>query len=149
MFARRMAVSILFLSLTLVAGCSSGGANSTSAMTATSSTSEAVTSDARVNEMLETSCYDCHSDNSPAWNARFAPSYWFAGSARNDLNFSQWPSYDTNRKAAEARAIANTVSKGAMPPGDYTFFRPSAKLSAEDKDLLTQWASKEAAIAAH
>jgi len=128
----------------LAAGCSAGQAVSPSSLAG-----DVGVQDANVQAALVTSCYECHSNqHAIAWNARLAPSYWFAGSARKTLNFSDWGKYDTQRRSAELTAIAKTVSAGEMPPGDYKAMRPSAALSVENKAAVVQWAS-QAAVPAH
>jgi Haem-binding domain len=107
--------------------------------------------DPQVNETLANSCADCHSDRaSGPWNARLAPSYLFGkNKARAVLNFSNWLKLDAKQRRAMASAIASTVDGGTMPPGDYEFLHPSAKLSDEQKKLVIQWASQQMTLPAH
>jgi len=93
-------------------------------------------------EALVTACYDCHSDQGASvWNVRLAPTYWFAGSARKDLDFSAWTQYDAGRRSAELLAIAKSVREGSMPPHDFKLLHPSAKLTDADKAAILAWAS--------
>lgn len=97
-----------------------------------------------------TSCYGCHSDQgSDPWYARLAPSRWVSGSARQALNFSEWNSYPAEKRAAELNLIASVVSSGTMPPGDYSIIVRSARLGAEQKQQIAQWAAHQAAVPAH
>jgi hypothetical protein len=48
-----------------------------------------------------------------------------------------------------ASTIAAVVDNGSMPPGDYDFFHPSAKLSDEQKKLVLQWTAQQKALPAH
>ena len=109
------------------------------------------TSDARVLDIVASSCFDCHAQQGASnWLVVMAPSYWFGESARRDLNFSEWTDYGPQRKAAEITAIGRVVTRGEMPPWDYTVFHPAAELSNEQKDLVSEWAMRESApIAAH
>jgi len=96
-------------------------------------------------DTIVTACYDCHSNHADAvWNARLAPSYWFAGPARKDLSFTEWPNYDPEKQAEELRAIAKEVRDGAMPPWDYTLLHPAAKLTEAEKSAIVQWSSAAA-----
>jgi hypothetical protein len=94
------------------------------------------------------SCFGCHSDSgSLPWYAKIAPSYWADRSgARRALNFSEWHNYDARRRHAEIQAIAAAVSGGSMPPGDYTFFDRAARLTADQKESVSQWAAKQLAF---
>lgn len=95
--------------------------------------------------------FDCHSDGGIGpWNAKLAPSYLFGThKAQEVLNFSNWPALDTKQRSAIAAEITSVVANGSMPPGDYGFLHPSAKLNDEQKSIVLQWARKQTALAAH
>jgi Haem-binding domain len=135
---------------TVAPGCSSQSAQS-AAPAAQAGPANAVTSDPAVKTVLVDSCYDCHSERGDApWNARLAPSYWFAGSAREKLDFSQWHTYSPQRRKRELTAIAKVVKDREMPPWDYKLFHPSASLDAAQSQTVDQWADKlAAALPAH
>jgi uncharacterized membrane protein len=102
-----------------------------------------------VSAILESSCYECHSTGGRApWYAAVSPTYLAANSARGVLNFSDWQTYDAQKKAAELKTIEQSVSSGSMPPGDYTALDHSANLTQEQKQALLQWASQPA-VPAH
>src|ERR1700730_9068340 len=128
-----------FLSMTclvalavLIAGCSS------SQQTATPSAStNTVSSDSQVNTILEKSCYECHSTGGSApWYAAVSPTYLAANSARGVLNFSDWQTYDAQKKSEALKNIEASVNGGSMPPGDYTALDHSSRLSDDDKQAL-------------
>jgi hypothetical protein len=48
-----------------------------------------------------------------------------------------------------AAEITSVVADGSMPPGDYDFLHPSAKLNDEQKSIVLQWAREQTALAAH
>jgi hypothetical protein len=101
-----------------------------------------------VNAILVRSCYGCHStEGTTPWYATISPTYLAANSAREVLNFSAWRDYDAQTKAGELASIAQSVSSGSMPPGDYTILDRSARLTEEAKQMLLDWASQaEAAM---
>jgi hypothetical protein len=72
-----------------------------------------------------------------------------ADKARGVLNFSNWSTLDEKQRRAMAPGIAEVVDSGSMPPGDFCFFYPSAKLSDEQKKLVLQWTSQQKAVPTH
>lgn len=144
-----MCLGVSFSAALLLAGCSSGS-NST-AIEPGSAPTDSLAANPQVDGILKNSCFDCHSDHgNGSWSAKFAPSYLFgAHKARKVLNFSNWATLDVKQRKAMASAIAAVVDRGSMPPGDYDFFHPSAKLSDEQKRLVLQWTTQQIALSAH
>jgi hypothetical protein len=96
-----------------------------------------VSSDSQVNSILEKSCYECHSTGgSVPWYAAVSPTYLAANSARGVLNFSDWQTYDAQKKSEALKNIENSVNGGLMPPGDYTALDHSARLTDDEKQAL-------------
>ncbi len=140
----RLPLALLFLLVLLIPGCSSSQKMPAQATTH----GTGVSSDPQVNAILENSCYFCHSTGGSApWYAAISPTYLAANSARRTLNFSDWQTYDDEKKAAELKSIAQSVSSDSMPPGDYTALDHSARLSDDQKQTLLKWASQ--AVPAH
>ncbi len=133
---------ILALSLgLLLAGCSS----SQPTTAPEPATSSAIGSNPAVSSILETSCFQCHSNTGSApWYAAMSPTYLMANSARGVLNFSDWQTYGADKRAAELKSIAQSVSAGSMPPGDYTALDHSARLSDDQKQVLLKWTAQPA-----
>jgi uncharacterized membrane protein len=126
----------------LIAGCSSSQESAPSSSTT-------VSNDSQVNTILQKSCYQCHSTSGSApWYAAVSPTYLAANSARGVLNFSDWQTYDAQKKSEALKNIEASVNGGSMPPGDYTALDHSARLSDDEKQALLKWASQPA-IPAH
>jgi hypothetical protein len=124
----------------LLAGCSSS--NQTAGA---SGSTNAVSTDPQVNAILVQSCNECHSTGGSApWYAAVSPTYLAANSARGVLNFSDWQTYDAQKKADALKSIEKSVSGGSMPPGDYTALDHSARLTDDRKQALLKWASQPA-----
>jgi uncharacterized membrane protein len=124
----------------LIAGCSS----SQQAATVPSSTNT-VSTDSQVNTILEKSCYECHSNGGSApWYAAVSQTYLASNSARGVLNFSDWQTYDAQKKSDALKSIGASVNGGSMPPGDYTALDHSARLTDDEKQALIKWASQPA-----
>ena len=100
-----------------------------------------------VQRILETGCYDCHSNNTNyPWYSRIQPFGWLlAGHIRKgkaELNFSEFGSYSLRRQVSKLNGIANSIKDGTMPLSSYTMIHKNARLSKEDKALLIDWASR-------
>jgi mono/diheme cytochrome c family protein len=129
----------LALSL-LIAGCSSSQQPASTEAPTTD-----VSTDPEVNAILQSSCFQCHSSSGSApWYAAVSPTYLAANSARGVLNFSDWQTYDAEKRAAELKSIEQAVSGGSMPPGDYTALDHMAQLSDDQKQILLKWAAQPA-----
>jgi uncharacterized membrane protein len=142
----RTFVSIAWLiALTvLITGCSSSQQTTTPEAPVPSSTNT-VSNDSQVNTILQKSCYQCHSTGGSApWYAAVSPTYLSANSARGVLNFSDWQTYDAQKKSEALKNIEASVNGGSMPPGDYTALDHSARLSGDEKQALLKWASQPA-----
>jgi hypothetical protein len=83
-------------------------------------------------------------------SAKLAPSYLFGeNKGRDALNFSNWAAADAKQRNTMASLIGAVVESGSMPPGDYVFFHPSAKLDDEQKRLVLQWTTQQKLLPAH
>ena len=128
----------------LIAGCSSSQQETT-----IPGTTNTVSADSQVNTILQKSCYECHSTGGKApWYAAVSPTYLAANSARGVLNFSDWQTYDAQKRSEALKSIEASVNGGSMPPGDYTALDHSARLTDDEKQALLKWASQPA-LAAH
>jgi hypothetical protein len=141
-------IAWLFALSVLIVGCSSSQ-EPTAPEPTVSSSANAVSTDPQVSAILESSCYECHSTAGRApWYAAVSPTYLAAYSARGVLNFSDWQTYDAQKRSAALKSIEQSVSAGSMPPGDYTALDHSARLTEEQKQALLNWAS-HVAVPAH
>jgi len=148
MLKPHLPIALLLSLAVLIVGCSSSQQAATPEATAPSATNT-VSTDSQVNAILEKSCFQCHSTGGKApWYAAVSPTYLAANSARGVLNFSDWQTYDAQKKSEALKSIGASVSGGSMPPGDYSALDHSARLTDDEKMLLIKWASQPA-MAAH
>jgi len=94
--------------------------------------------------VLETSCYDCHSNETRwPWYSRVAPASWLVAhdveEARDRMNFSLWGTYDPRRQEKLAEEIWEEVEGGEMPLRKYLVVHPDARLSEAAKQTLEDW----------
>ena len=86
----------------------------------------------RTEELVRRACYDCHSNETTwPWYTNIAPlSWWIENNVRegrHELNFSEW-----GVRRQEGGEAVETVRKGSMPPIDYTWLHPSARLTDQE-----------------
>jgi hypothetical protein len=98
-----------------------------------------------VKAVLRRACYDCHSNETQwPWYSRIAPISWLLAwdvrEGRAELNFSTWNQYSTQQQVKKLRESWKEVSEGEMPPWYYLPVHRDARLSAEARTLLEQWA---------
>ncbi|PLX04251.1 MAG: cytochrome C [Marinilabiliales bacterium] len=95
--------------------------------------------------ILQTSCYDCHSNQSVyPWYSYVAPVSWLVArdvrNGKEELNFSEWESLDKMKKAKLIDDIIEEVSDGGMPLQIYPLMHPEAKLTKSDRQMIVDWA---------
>lgn len=98
----------------------------------------------RLKAVFETSCYDCHSNNTTyPWYNNVAPiSYWIAdhvNEGKEHLNFSEWDSYSMDKKDHLLEEIEEVVKQGEMPLTEYAYLHSDAKLSDIEVNELVEW----------
>jgi len=98
-----------------------------------------------VKSVLRRACYDCHSNETVwPWYSRIAPVSWLIArdvhEGRKELNFSAWNRYSTKEHMKKLKESWEEVAEGEMPPWFYTAPHRDARLSAQDRALLWQWA---------
>ena len=95
-----------------------------------------------VQNKIEVSCYDCHSNNTKyPWYNKVQPVAWFLEDhieeGKNELNFNEWGDYSDRRKNSKLRSIISQIEDDEMPLDSYTFIHRDAKFSeSEKKEIL-------------
>ena len=101
---------------------------------------------APVKEIFRRSCYDCHSNETVwPWYSYIAPASWLleddVNEGRDELNFSEWSSYDDKRKQKKIKEIWEEVNEGEMPQWYYIIMHRDASLSDAEKQAIHDWTS--------
>ena len=101
-----------------------------------------------VKQILEKSCYSCHS-NEPrlAWFDQIEPGYWIVRhdilTARSRLNFSTLGAAPSAVQRAKLFEAVNMIQLGAMPLRQFVALHPGAKVTDEElatlKTYLAPW----------
>lgn len=99
-----------------------------------------------VKSILQTSCYDCHSNNSNyPWYDNIQPVSWWLkhhiDEGRSEINFNEFASYRIRRQYKKLEEIVEQVKKDEMPLSSYTLIHRNAKLSQEKILILSKWAT--------
>ncbi len=97
-----------------------------------------------VAQLIRTSCYDCHSNETVyPWYTNIAPVSWWIKDhivdGRKHLNFSIWETYEAKRKAHKMEECYEMVEEKEMPMPSYTWVHGDASLNAEQRALLVDW----------
>ncbi len=100
-----------------------------------------------VKMILQTACYDCHSNNTNyPWYTHVQPVGGILANhikhGKKELNFSDFGSYATRRQQSKLKAIADQIKDNEMPLYSYTIMHKSARLSKEEKSIIINWTQK-------
>jgi hypothetical protein len=93
---------------------------------------------------LQTSCYDCHSNNTYyPWYNKVQPVAWFLeghiSEGKAELNFNEWDTYSNRRKKSKLKSIVSQIEDEEMPLSSYTFIHGDANLSPQQKEEIINW----------
>ncbi len=95
--------------------------------------------------ILQTACYDCHSNHTNyPWYTYVQPVGWILSNhikdGKRELNFSDFGSYSERRQESKFKSIASEVHDEEMPLYSYKIIHKNARLSTEEKELIIDWA---------
>jgi Haem-binding domain len=93
---------------------------------------------------LQTSCYDCHSNNTKyPWYSNIQPVAWWLSNHVEDgkrhFNFSEFASYRIGKQYRKLDEVNGEIEEGGMPLSSYTLIHGDAKLSATQKISIANW----------
>jgi len=100
-----------------------------------------------VETIFQKACNDCHSNNTNyPWYVTIQPMGWLMAKHIKDgkavINFSEFGYYSKRRQISKLQDIANTIKDGKMPLPFYTWMHADARLTANEKALITSWLIK-------
>ena len=100
-----------------------------------------------IHEILEASCYDCHSNNTHyPWYNNVQPVAWWLShhinNGKHGLNFSEFASYRIGKQYRRFGGIIKEIKSGGMPLSSYTLIHRYAILSTNQKNMLSDWATQ-------
>src|SRR5690554_1327682 len=94
-----------------------------------------------VQQILKSSCFDCHSDYSryPWYNNITPVNYWIADhikDGKKHLNLSKWNDYSDKKKDHKLDELIEMVEEKEMPLPSYLYTHDEAKLSQEQIEAV-------------
>lgn len=97
-----------------------------------------------VQQVLQVSCYDCHSNTTHyPWYANIQPVAWFLSDhiveGKKELNFSAFSNYPVWRQYKKFKEIGKELKEGDMPMTSYTLIHRDAVLTSEQKLAIQNW----------
>lgn len=101
-----------------------------------------------VKAMLQTSCYDCHSNNTNyVWYDYIQPARALVENhiknAKEDLNFNEWGTYTNRKQERLLNSIKEQIETKQMPLSSYTMMHKNTKLNDEQIKILTNWLKEQ------
>jgi hypothetical protein len=99
-----------------------------------------------VHQILKTSCYDCHSNNTQyPWYNNIQPIAWWLNhhvkEGKRALNFSEFASYSIQKKYKKLDGLIKEIQSDKMPLSSYTLIHRYAILTTDQKEKLINWAT--------
>lgn len=97
-----------------------------------------------VQNMLRTSCYDCHSNNTQyPWYSYIQPPRLIMENhikkGKADLNFSEFGSYSKRKMENKLDRIVKQINADEMPLASYTMIHKDAILNTTQKEQIIIW----------
>lgn len=94
-------------------------------------------------ELVKNACFDCHSNESKyPWYSNIAPVSFFVENhiieGREELNFSEYQSYSAKKKNHKLEEVSEALREGWMPLDEYVWMHSDAKLTAEQREMLSK-----------
>ena len=104
-----------------------------------------------IKNILEKSCYDCHSNNTNyPWYTNIQPVGWWlnyhVNEGLDELNFSKFNTYKLRRKLKKLEEISKQIKEQEMPLSSYTLIHKNAILTEKEQNLMIQWALNNKAL---
>jgi hypothetical protein len=97
-----------------------------------------------VQTVLQTSCFDCHSNNTNyPWYSYIQPARFFMEEhikeGKKDLNFSEFGNYSKRKQESKLKAMGKQIKSDEMPLSSYTLIHRNAILTTTEKEELINW----------
>ena len=99
-----------------------------------------------VQSILAKACNDCHSNNTRyPWYSNIQPvDWWMTGhikDGKKGLNLDEYTNRSLRFQYNKMKEVVDLLKKGEMPLNSYLWIHKDAKLTADEKSKLTNWAT--------
>jgi len=99
---------------------------------------------ATLQNTLQVSCYDCHSNNTAyPWYNKIQPVAWYledhVKEGKAELNFNEWNNYSGRRKSSKLRSMIKQIESGEMPMESYTLIHREAIMDSLTKNKVINY----------
>ncbi|MFV7236576.1 heme-binding domain-containing protein [Flavobacterium sp. ZB4R12] len=100
-----------------------------------------------VETILQTSCFDCHSNNTnyPLYSY-IQPARFFMEEhikdGKKDLNFNEFGKYSKRKQENKLEAIIKQIKSDEMPLASYTLLHKNAIVTPAQKEEVINWINK-------
>lgn len=99
---------------------------------------------ADVQQILKTSCNDCHSNNTQyPWYNRIQPVAMFLAyhvkDGKRELNFDEFAAYSPEKRLHKIEETREVIQKNEMPLQSYTIIHSDAVLTEAQQQTLINW----------
>jgi uncharacterized membrane protein len=96
-------------------------------------------------QILKSSCYDCHSNNTKyPWYAGVQPLAWWINDhvvdGKKHFNLDDFANYNLRKQYHKMEEVMEQVNEGEMPLSSYRLIHGEAKLTQEERAVLASWA---------
>jgi Haem-binding domain len=104
-----------------------------------------------VAELLQNSCYDCHSANTRyPWYSKISPVSWYLNlhieQGKEALNFSEFAQLKKRKKIGALSSICEVLELGSMPLPGFLIIHRNAVMDEEEIASICDWSESEALI---
>jgi len=102
----------------------------------------------KVKMILQTSCYDCHSNNTHyVWYDFIQPARMLVENhirnGKKELNFDEWGSYSDRKKERLLNSMKKQIETDEMPLYSYTLLHGNAKLDEKEFQTIIFWLDQQ------
>lgn len=103
----------------------------------------------RVQSVLQSSCYNCHSNTTEYdWYDFIQPGRWIVENhiqkGKKELNYNAWGRFTDRKKERLLRSMIEAIETHEMPLPSYLLLHPEARLSSEEADEVISWIKSQA-----
>ena len=94
--------------------------------------------------LIKGACYDCHSFHTvfPGYTSVQPLGWWVRSHVRGgrmNFNFSEWGTYDTDKKKHILHEMADEIGNKEMPLKSYGWMHEKGQLSDDDRAAMVSW----------